>query len=795
MKFSENWLREWIHLSGNAKEWSNKLTAAGLEVEAITPLGANLENICVGFISSVQPHPNADRLRICEVLVNNDSSLTIVCGAPNAREGLKVIVAQIGAVLPNSMKIQRSKIRGIESHGMLCSSSELGFSELSAGIMELPEDAPVGMSISEYFALPDHILDISITPNRGDCLSVAGLSRELAAISGWPLTFFSRKDISSTIQDSLPVQLTASQDCPRYVGRIIQNIQPNAHTPLWMQEKLKRSNMRCIHPVVDSMNYVMLELGQPLHAFDLAAIKHEVQIRKGKIGETATLLDGQTVTVDEDVLVIADKEKILALAGIMGSAESAVSATTTAVFIESAFFSPKTIATTLRKLRLQSDAAYRFERGVDPELALRAMHRASELVLSICGGQAGPVIEQIEAKHLPMSNEILLRAERVKRLLGIDIPHDQIKNLLHRLNLQTQSDPQGWIVSIPSYRFDINLEIDLIEEIARLYGYVNIPSQPMQAPLVMQKMAETQLTQKRIRDYWADRGYCEAIHYSFTEPKLADLLDPQEKLRLRNPISADLSVMRTTLWAGLIQSAIFNLNRQLTHVKLFELGTCFFIEGQQTREAQKLAGIAVGQNAVPQWALPERDIDFFDIKGDLGNLFALTKSENFDFTPAVHPALHPSRCAQISRAGKLFGWLGELHPTLRQTLDIAPPVYLFELNLDDLSPIQLPACTAVSKYPWVKRDLAFIIQDTIAYHSIYKAVCQYAGEILKNVALFDLYKGSEIAEHQMSMALSFTFQLNSRTLTDEEVEKSMQTIIAGLIKDFQIVVRDKKIVL
>lgn len=792
MKFSENWLREWVASSDSITQWSEKLTLAGLEVENLVSLGADLKNICIGEVLSTARHPDADRLSVCEVSVAHDQPpLTIVCGAPNVRAGLKVAVAQVGAILPGDLQIKRSKIRGIESNGMLCSTTELALGESSVGIMELAKDAPVGLSFSEYLGLPDHILDISLTPNRGDCLSVLGLAKELCAVGNWPLTPPCVKEIPSTIPDTLPVHIEAPAECPRYIGRVIRGIRTDATTPLWLQERLRRSNIRSIHPVVDVMNYVMIELGQPLHAFDLSTIENSVHIRLSKPGETTTLLDGQTLILKKPALVIADDTKILALAGIMGGASSAVSATTTDIFIESAFFTPNAIRPTLRELLVQTDGSHRFERGVDPELPLQAMQRATELVLTICAGQAGPCIETVHKEHLPKPVQILLRASRVTRILGIKLESSEIENLLQRLNLPTQSHPDSWQVTVPSYRFDLAIEVDLIEEIARLHGYTKIPSHALKASLTMQPAPETELTLSRIRHYLADTGYTEVINYSFVDAKLLNLLDPQSQpLALSNPISADMSVMRTTLWPGLLQSALFNLNRQQSRVHFFEMGMCFFPEASGLQQLPRLAGLALGTASPTQWGLPERNLDFFDIKGDLENLFALSQENSFQWTKAAHPALHPGKSAAIERAGRQIGYVGELHPALQNTLGFSQPVYLFELNVADLLPTTLPVYVAPSKYPSIRRDLAFILQESFSWQKIQKAIYFYAGETLQSLQLFDIYTGQGITPGQKSLAFTLIFQLTSRTLTDDEVEKTVQQVIAGLTKDFQATLRD-----
>jgi phenylalanyl-tRNA synthetase beta chain len=791
MKFSENWLREWVNIPTGITEWSEKLTAAGLEVEELIPLGAGLKNVCIGHVLYVHPHPNADRLNVCEVAIDHSGKLlTIVCGAANVRIGLKVAVAQLGAELPGAIQIKQTKIRGVESFGMICSTAELGLGDTATGIMELPVDAPVGMTFSEYLGLPDHILDINLTPNRGDCLSVAGLARELSAIAHSPLTPVAIIETPATIAQVLPITLQVA-GCPHYIGRIVKDLRLDAVTPLWMQERLYRSNIRPKHPVVDIMNYVMLELGQPLHAFDLMTIAQEITVRHSEPDEKIALLDGQTFTLEKPALVIADEEKILALAGIMGSAASSVTEKTTDIFIESAFFTPEAIRTTLRELHLQSDAAHRFERGVDPMLAIAAMHRASELLLNICGGQAAPIIDVINKAQVAKPSKILLRAARIERILGIKLCKESIEDLLQRLNLLTETCAEGWQVTVPSYRFDLHKEIDLIEEVARLYGYTQIPSKNLSASLVMHPALETQLTPARLRHYFADQGYHETINYSFVDPKLADLFNPENKaLLLSNPIAADMSAMRTSLWPGLVQAALFNLNRQQSNLRFFEMGVCFFPDTDAIKHIPTLAGVVLGSAFPEQWALKKQPVDFFDVKSDLENLLALTKENNFEFVKGAHPALHPGRCAAIQRAGKKIGYVGELHPELQQKLDIPCPMYLFELTAAELLPAALPSYTTPSRYPSMRRDLAFIVKEQITYAQIAATICKAAGEALQDLQLFDIYKGTGIAPEHKSFAFSLNFQLCSRTLTDEEIDNAVKQVITGLQKNFGATLRE-----
>ncbi len=793
MKLSTKWLHEWVNPNDiNISQLAEKLTMAGLEVESVSSVGAGLDGVQVGKVLAITPHPDADRLRVCQVsLTEGGEPLTIICGAPNVRAGLKVAVATLGAVLPGDIKIRQAKIRGIASSGMLCSVKELGIAEESEGIMELPADAPLGISIGEYLGLPDHIIDVSLTPNRGDCLSVVGIAREVSVICNSPLHTLKQQEIPPTTDTVFPITVANSAACPRYVGRVITGINPQAISPLWMQQRLQRSGLRSIHPVVDVTNYVMLELGQPLHAFDLNMLTEQIVVRMSEPAEKVTLLDGQTLSLTEPALVIADKQQILAIAGIMGGQQSAVTSHTTDLFIESAFFTPDAIRPTLRQLPLKSDSAHRFERGVDPELAWPAMQRATELLLSIVGGQAGPVIQIEDQGQFPKPKVITLRRSRIKRILGIQWPDEVVTDILQRLGMSLTPDPEGWRVTAPSYRFDIHLEIDLIEELARIYGYSQIDSKAMQAPLTMQPAPEQQLVASRIRSFWADRGYSEAINYSFIDPTLAQLINPdQAPLTLSNPISAEMAVMRTSLWPGLLQTAVFNLNRQQSRLRLFEIGVCFTGTIEQLNQEGRIAGIATGGAALEQWAIMERPVDFFDIKGDLETFSSLTKEGNYTFAPAQHPALHPGRSAVIKQADRHVGYVGALHPQLQRTLGFSAPVYMFELLLNEVTQAALPLYSTPSKYPSIRRDLAFIISEEISWQKIRDSIQTSVGGTLKNIQLFDIYRGEGIDPAKKSIALGLTFQLASRTLIDEEVDTMVSQVIKTLNENYQATLRN-----
>ncbi|MDF3054249.1 MAG: phenylalanyl-tRNA synthetase [Gammaproteobacteria bacterium] len=793
MKFGEKWLRQWVNPKVEIRELSEALTMSGLEVEAVEPIGDGLDSVFVGEVLTAEPHPNADRLRICTVDVGADEPLAIVCGAANVRAGLRVAVATVGAVLPGNFKIKQANIRGLASSGMICSSSELALADTSEGILELPHDAPVGLPFANYLTLPDNIVDVSLTPNRGDCLSIQGMAREVSAIFDTPLAPVEIQESSSEIDDVLPIVLQAPSRCPRYTGRVIRGINANAITPLWMTECLRRSGIRSIHPIVDIANYVMLELGQPMHAFDLKTLSGGIFVRESKIDEQVTLLDEQKITLDVPTLVIADERQGLAMAGIMGCASSAVSDQTTDIFLESAFFMPETISQSIRHYTIQSDSSHRFERGVDPDLTVVAMHRATQLILAIAGGKVGPVIDVRDEQYFPTRQVIQLRKNRIKRILGIALDEHVVEHILsHRLNMHVQKNEEGWQVTVPSYRFDLKLEVDLIEELARIHGYHQIPKHQMMASLTMAPSPEGQLTEKRLRDLLVDRGYYESINYSFVQPELSKLLSPEcVAIPLSNPISADLSVMRTSLWPGLIQAARFNLHRQQTRLKLFEIGVCFLKEGNVLAQPTLLAGIALGSVSDEQWASPKRFVDFFDVKADVEAFLALTGNlEAFTFSAGTHPALHPGRSSDIQKKGRIIGHIGALHPQLQQQLDLQTTPYLFEIIFSELRDAMLPKYEAPSKYPSIRRDLAFIVEKKLPYQKIRDIIRASAGNTLKNLQLFDVYEGEGIHEGQKSVALGVTFQSNSRTLTDKEIDQAISNIITTLNQEVKAILRE-----
>jgi len=780
MKFSERWLREWVDIPLATEELLRRLSMAGLEVDGTAPAGGNFTGVVVAEVLAVDAHPDADKLHVCRV---NDGSnvLQVVCGAANVRSGIKVPFARIGAVLDKEFTIKKAKLRGVESHGMLCSATELGMTEESDGLLELPASAPLGIDVREYLQLDDTLIEVDLTPNRGDCLSVAGLAREVAV-----LTKTTAKEMPSAVakvagSTTYSVSLASPADCPRYLGRVIRNINPHAETPLWMQEKLRRSGLRCIDPVVDVTNFILLELGQPMHAFDLARLEGGVRVRRALAGEKLVLLDGKEVTLTPDTLVIADHAKALALAGIMGGKHSAVGPRTTDIFLESAFFSPLAIAGRARSYGLHTDAAHRYERGVDYTLAPIAMERATALLLEIVGGEAGPVTEV--CTELPVIAPIHLRRKRIGDLLGLVLPDQEVSDILKRLGLEILAqDQSGWTCSVPPWRFDISIEVDLIEELARVHGYNLLPSKMPQARLGLAPNPEGRIGLRAIRRQLTGLGYQEVVTYSFVAPELnAALAEVPEALVLANPISQDMSAMRTSLWPGLIKTLVHNQSRQQLRARLFETGLVFINKNKGLKQIVKVGSMICGAQLPEQWGADSHEVDFFDIKGDLELLLGLCHdSGSFSFQPDSHPALQPGQSARVLRASDPVGWIGALHPALLQALDITGKVFLFEVDYQAISDARIPTVVELSRFPAVRRDLALVVGQEISAAAIQEVLRLAAGDELVELQLFDLYQGTNIEIGKKSLALGLTFQHSSRTLTDAEINPIIDNCIKAL---------------
>lgn len=782
MKFSEKWLREWVNPNVDTATLIAQLTLAGLEVDSVEPVAGDFSGVLVGQVVSVEPHPDADKLRLCKVDVAADELLSIVCGASNVRLDLKIPVAVIGAVLPGNFKIKKAKLRGVESFGMLCSAKELGMAENADGLMELATDAPVGQDFREYLDLDDVSIDVDLTPNRSDCLGIAGIAREVGVLTGCDLTSWPQEAINEQSDTQITVEIEATSACPRYVGRVIENIDVKATTPIWMQEKLRRSGLRPISPVVDITNYVMLELGQPMHAFDLNTLNGGIKVRMAKQGENLALLDGQEVTISKTSLVIADQTSPLALAGIMGGQASSVSNQTTHLFLEAAFFTPLAIAGRAREYGLHTDSSHRFERGVDPELARVAIERATALLLDIVGGQAGAIVEVVSESDLPQARVITLRAARIKRVLGIHIDASQVEDQLTRLGLSVIANDEGWLVTAPSFRFDIAIEVDLIEELGRLYGYDKLPKTRPQGTVLSADISEYTLATHRLQALLVDRGYQEAITYSFVDPAIQQHLavEGEQAIALANPISADLSVMRTSLWPGLIQAMVYNLNRQHERVRLFEVGRIFTGTSDNVEQHRHIGGAVCGSRYAEQWSEKQRPVDFFDAKADVEALLDLGNEDNIHFVPESHPALHPGQSARIYKNDQAIGWIGALHPRLNKPLDINCRVYVFELALSAVLAAKVPSFTPLSRFPALRRDLALVVGDKTTAGEIEHCLNSIKSDILVSIQLFDVYSGAGVEVGKKSIAVAFQLQHAERTLTDEDVDALMNTVTQRL---------------
>lgn len=792
MLVNEAWLREWVNPAVDTDTLVKQLTMAGLEVDGVEPAAPVFSGVVVGQVESCEPHPDADKLRVCQVS-NGSQTAQVVCGASNVRPGLKIPFAQVGAKLPGDFKIKKAKLRGVESNGMLCGASELGLEDLIDGLMELPDDAPVGTDFREYLQLDDAVIEVDLTPNRADCLSVRGIARELGVMNQCPLTEVAISQVTPAIDDTLTITLADSDACPRYLGRVIKGVNVKADTPLWMVERLRRAGLRTIDPIVDVTNYVLLELGQPLHAFDLAKISGGITVRKAKADETLVTLDEQTLTLRDDTLVIADDSAALAVAGVMGGKPSAVTEQTQDIFLECAFFAPLAIAGKARSYGLHTDSSHRFERGVDPQLQQDAIERATALILEIAGGQPGPVCEAVEDAKLPQQAEIALRAERIEGLLGMALPAEQVEDILGRLGMAITPAASGdaWTVLAPSWRFDMAIEPDLIEELARIYGYEKLPSRVPAGSPSGDTVGENVVAVRRLADTLIDRGYLEAITYTFVEPGLLKQVEPRvEPLPLLNPISADLGVMRTTLLAGLFSTARHNLNRQADRLRLFETGLRFMPKTEgELEQTPMIAGLVYG-SAQPQNWEGKRAADFFDLKGDVEALLSLSDASAFSFTAGEHPALHPGQTAALSRGGEVVGYLGRIHPRLAADLDLPANLYAFELALAPLQQGILPHFAGVSDQPRMRRDLAFVVDAGVPAGDLVAAVRDTCDERLTDVRIFDIYQGDSIGENRKSLALGLTFQDRSRTLKDQEVNDLVEAVVSQVKQQFNATLRD-----
>ncbi|BCU55881.1 phenylalanine--tRNA ligase subunit beta [Enterobacter kobei] len=795
MKFSELWLREWVNPAIDSEALSGQITMAGLEVDGVEPVAGRFTGVVVGEVMECGQHPNADKLRVTKVNVGGDRLLDIVCGAPNCRQGLKVAVATVGAVLPGDFKIKAAKLRGEPSEGMLCSFSELGISDDHNGIIELPADAPIGTDLRDYLKLDDNTIEISVTPNRADCLGIIGVARDVAVLNQAPLVEPDIAPVTATVNDTLPIVVEAADACPRYLGRVVKGINVSAPTPLWMKEKLRRCGIRSIDAVVDVTNYVLLELGQPMHAFDLNRIDGGIVVRMAKEGETLVLLDGNEAKLSADTLVIADHSKALAMAGIFGGEHSGVNDQTQDVLLECAFFSPLSITGRARRHGLHTDASHRYERGVDPALQFKAMERATRLLIDICGGNAGPVIDVTHDAALPKPATITLRRSKLDRLIGHHIADAQVSDILRRLGCEVTEGQDQWQAVAPSWRFDITIEEDLVEEVARIYGYNNIPDEPVQAGLIMGQHREADLSLKRVKTLLIDKGYQEVITYSFVDPKVQQLVHPgEEALILPSPISSEMSAMRLSLWTGLLATVTYNQNRQQNRVRIFESGLRFVPDTSANlgiRQDLMLAGVICGNRHDEHWNLAKESVDFYDLKGDLESVLDLTgQLSNIQFKAEANPALHPGQSAAIYLKGERVGFIGVVHPELERKLDLNGRTIVFELEWNKVADRVVPQAQEISRFPANRRDIAVVVAENVPAADVL-AECKKVGvNQVVGVNLFDVYRGKGVAEGYKSLAISLILQDNSRTLEEEDIATTVARCVEALKERFQASLRD-----
>ena len=779
MKFSENWLRQHVRIDADSAALQHTLTMIGLEVESSEAMGAALAGVVVARIVSCEKHPQADKLQVCQVDAGGDALLQIVCGAPNARPGLLAPLATVGATF-GDFRIKAAKLRGIESNGMLCSAKELGIDADASGLLELPADAPVGTPIAEYLGLPDVVIELGLTPNRADCFSVRGIAYDVAAAFASEVTSFDAAPVTVASDSTLAVELNAGADAPRFVGRVIEGVDASVTTPVWMAQRLLRSGVRPISLLVDVTQYVMLELGQPMHAYDRNLLKGPLGVRHARAGEAVKLLNGSEVELDSQFLVITDADRAVGLAGIMGGEDTKVSAASRTVFLEAAHFAPAAIIGRSRRLGLHTDAAHRFERGVDPELPRIAIEYATRLILELAGGTPGPVIEAVLPQSLPAPNAIPLRRARLARVLGTTVSDAEVVRILTALGLTVETIDAGWTVTPPTRRFDLAIEEDLIEEVARIHGYDAIPTTLPGGATRLANPSETRSSEQELRRQLVARDYLEAINFAFVDAGLLEAWSLTEGgLALANPLSAELGVMRTSLLPGLVAALARNTSRQQARVRLFELGRSFTASAGGPSEIRRIAAVACGEAASEQWGVAARRLDFFDIKGDLDSLAALSNAR-LEYRPAPYPFAHPGRSADVYRCDARIGWMGQLHPRLQDVLGIETEVYAFELDQDALLERPLPRAKPLSRFPSVRRDLAFVVAEDVAWDALHSAALVAGGTLLREVGLFDRYLGKGIDPGCKSIAMRLIFQDDSRTLTEQDVESAVAGIVIAL---------------
>lgn len=792
MKVSEAWLKEWVDYSFSGQELQEQLTRAGLEVESRMPVSGEFSNVVVGQVLETRAHPNAQKLTICDVTTGKET-LQIICGAPNVCKNLKVAVALDKAVLPGNFKIKETKLRGELSQGMLCSYKELGIDRESEGIIELADDAPVGMPFVDYLFLNDHVLDIDITPNRADCLSILGVAREVAALNNLKLKKPELALSEVSIDDSLDVHIDNPELCPQYAGRVIKGISSKVETPIFIKERLLRCGIRPKYLVVDITNYVMLEFGQPMHAFQLEKIKGDIRVRTAKENEILELLDETQVTLKNSELVIADDEKALALAGIMGAKDSAIGEVTEDIFLESALFMPRAIMGVARRFALTSDSAQRFERGVDKALQVLALNRATELILKIAGGKAGPITLVSDSNHLPEDIKVEFNPEKVKRLTGLAVEMQLMQDILTNLGCSIVKNDSSWSVRVPSYRYDLKIAEDLIEEILRINGYDKLPSHEIPAVLKKGSYEPLENVQRKLSNILCNRGYSQAISYSFVDPKLQSLLfNENQTLDLLNPISQELSQMRISLLPGLLAALIYNLHRQINQIRLFETGVVFLNTDNKIIEQNMISGLLAGDKNEFNWVDEKRKFDFYDLKGDVEILFKALNIENPTFAPASHEFLHPGKSAQISVNNKVVGYIGALHPKILDVLDITSDIFVFEIACDVFLEPKIPQYKYISKYPKIRRDLSFLIAKEVSRTEVENTVSSIIPQDkLKGFEVFDVYMGKNVPEGKKSLAIALTLQDDHRTLVDNEINDMIKAVVQELEEKFSIILREQ----
>ncbi len=787
MKFSENWLREWTNPNWDTNTLSEELSLAGLEVDDIEPVAGEFTNVVVGHVLSVEKHPDADKLNVTQVDVGEDEPVQIVCGAKNVVAGMKACCAKVGAVLPGDFKIKKAKLRGVPSNGMLCGASEIGLPDDGVdGLHVLPEDAPVGMDLREYLDLDDSSIDVDLTPNRADCFSVLGIARDVHAISGAELTQpFADQEMEGAAPCTQAIDVQESSACPKYLGCMVSNYDRSATTPAWMVQKLERSGLRSIDLVVDITNYVLLELGQPMHAFDMDKLQGAVQVRKAQAGEKLTTLDEKEVTLDDDTLVIADDSGAIALAGIMGGLSTSVTETTSKIFFECAHFARLAIVGKARKYGLHTDSSMRFERGVDPMLPEKALNRALQLFTEVAGGEVSAFNRVISAEHLLKVATIELRRETIANRLGVEVADETVEKIFKDLGFGIAANEAGWSVTAPSFRFDMAIEMDLIEEIGRVYGYNNLPETPVNAPMTLNELDESEQSLASLKNALVQRGYNEVVTYSFVAEDKQKAIAPElPYVLLQNPISEDMKAMRTTLFPGLLSSIAYNQNRQQSRVRLFEAGLVFYKnENEPTGATQvpMLGGAIVGPVNNSGWGNESRNVDFYDLKGDLETLLSMShQNGKIRFSATNNPALHPGQSAALLKDGQEVGVMGQLHPKLVKTMGVSGTVFMFQIRQDAIMSMDVPAAQPISKFPETQRDLAFVMNETTPVQDLIDAIYSVSSEILQAVEIFDIYRGQGIGEDQKSVAVALRIQHQDRTLQDEEVEALVEEVLAAV---------------